>query len=119
MNRIPTFEEFINESSSNFMHINDKKYKLELKEVEEGDYVVVATKGSERVGELRFIISKFKPVLKATTVSVDPSHRREGIGSSMYQFAEKELGKPFVRNEDVLTPDGKALWNNKNRKFGK
>jgi len=37
----------------------------------------------------------------------------------MYEFAEKELNMKFVKSDDVLTPDGKALWNNPNRKFGK
>jgi hypothetical protein len=36
----------------------------------------------------------------------------------MYQFAEREFGLKFVRNDEVLTADGKSLWNNNNRKFG-
>jgi len=79
---------------------------------------VYATKGGKEVGRLDFIKSKFKPVLKASAVSVDPSHRRQGIGSSMYVYAEKELGMKFVKSEEVLTPDGKRLWSDPNRKFG-
>jgi GNAT superfamily N-acetyltransferase len=104
-----SLEDFLNEGT---------KFDLELKDLTGGDWIVIATKGRVRVGELRFIESRFKPVLKATIVSVDPSHRREGIGSAMYQYAEAQLGKRFVRNEDVLTPDGKALWAAKERKFG-
>jgi len=36
----------------------------------------------------------------------------------MYEFAENELNMKFVRNDDVLTPDGKSIWNSSNRKFG-
>ena len=107
----------LHESLESFLS-EGTQFNLELKDLTDGDWMVVATKGHNRVGELRFIESKFKPVLKATIVSVDPSHRREGIGTAMYQYAEGQLGKRFVRNEDVLTPDGKALWAAKERKFG-
>jgi hypothetical protein len=33
-------------------------------------------------------------------------------------FAEEELGMKFVKSDDVLTSDGKALWDSPNRKFG-
>ena len=106
MKTIKLFEEFINESSD---------WELSLSNIEDNEYIVRALKGSKEIGKLNFIKSKFKPVLKATIVTVD---RRKGVGSSMYEFAEKELNMKFVRNDDVLTPDGKRIWNNPNRKFG-
>ena len=109
MKTIKLFEEFINESSD---------WELSLSNIEDNEYIVRALKGSKEIGKLNFIKSKFKPVLKATIVTVDPNHRRKGVGSSMYEFAEKELNMKFVRNDDVLTPDGKRIWNNPNRKFG-
>lgn len=109
MKRVKLFEGFVNESQD---------WQLSLSNIEDNEWVVKAVKGSKEIGRLDFIKSKFKPVLKATTVTVDPNHRRKGIGSSMYEFAEKELGMKFVRNDEVLTPGGKALWNNPNRKFG-
>jgi len=36
----------------------------------------------------------------------------------MYEFAEKEFNLKFIKTDSVLTPDGKLLWNNPNRKFG-
>jgi ribosomal protein S18 acetylase RimI-like enzyme len=89
-----------------------------MKELEDDEYVVCAKKGNQEVGKLNFIKSKYKPVLKATIVTVDPAYRRQGIGSSMYVYAEKELGMKFVQSEEVLTPDGKSIWNDPNRKFG-
>jgi predicted N-acetyltransferase YhbS len=89
-----------------------------MKELDDNEYAVYAKKNGKEVGKLNFIKSKFKPVLKATIVSVDPVHRRQGIGSSMYVYAENELKLKFVKSEDVLTPDGKILWDNPQRKFG-
>jgi GNAT superfamily N-acetyltransferase len=109
MKRVKLFEGFVNESTD---------WELTLINIEDNEYVVKALKGSKEIGRLDFIKSKFKPVLKATIVEVDPNHRRKGVGSSMYEFAEKELGMKFVRNDDVLTPDGKSIWNSPNRKFG-
>jgi len=79
------------------------------------DYVVHAKVNNNIIGELHFIKSQFKPVLKGILVSVDPYYQRKGIGSAMYEFAEKELGLKFVKNDDALTADGKLLWNNPNR----
>jgi ribosomal protein S18 acetylase RimI-like enzyme len=93
-------------------------YELSIKDLGNSEYKVIATVDGEPVGELQLIKSNFKPVLKASTVSVDPNYRRQGIGSAMYQFAEKELSMKFAKSDDVLTPDGKALWNDPNRKFG-
>lgn len=109
MKHLKLFEEFVNESQD---------WQLLLNNIEDNEWVVKAMKGSKEIGKLNFIKSKFKPVLKATIVTVDPNHRRMGVGSSMYEFAEKELGMKFVRNDDVLTPDGKSIWNSPNRKFG-
>jgi ribosomal protein S18 acetylase RimI-like enzyme len=109
MINLPSYEDFINESSN---------YNLIMKNIDDNEFIIRAMIGNKSIGELSFIKSKFKPVLKASTVSVDPSFRRKGIGSSMYQYAERELGLRFVKNDDVLTPDGKALWASKNKKFG-
>ena len=81
-------------------------------------YVVKAKVKSEVVGELHFIKSKFKASLMAGSLTVKPSHRRIGIASGMYEFAEEETGMTFTRSDGVLTADGKKLWDNPNRKFG-
>ena len=93
-------------------------YDLTVKDLGKDDYVVYATHGDNIIGQLNFIKSKFRPVLKGTSIVVSPLYRRRGIASAMYQFAEEELGIKFVRGDSVLTPSGKALWNNPNRKFG-
>lgn len=110
MKHVKLFEDFVNEVTTG--------YDFVIKEIEDNDYIVRAMYKGKSVGELRFIKRRSKPFLMAGSLSVDPNHRRKGIASSMYEFAEKELGMKFVRSEDVLTPDGKMLWNNPNRKFG-
>jgi predicted N-acetyltransferase YhbS len=108
MKNIPKYEDFLNESSITYT----------IKEIDKDEFTVYAKMSNKIVGELRLIKSKFKPVLKGGTISVDPNFRRKGIASSMYVFAEEELGMKFVKSDDVLTPDGKALWDSPNRKFG-
>jgi GNAT superfamily N-acetyltransferase len=105
MERIKLFEEFTH------------GYEFSMKHIEDNEYVIIASKNNKQIGRLDFIKSNFKPVLKATIVTVDPSYRRQGIATSMYQYAEQEFGMN-ERNDSVLTPDGKSLWNSKNRKFG-
>jgi len=107
MKKVKLFEEFT------------KGYEFSMKHIDDNEYAVIATKSGKHVGRLDFIKSKFKPVLRASIVAVDPSYRRQGIATSMYQFAETEFGMKFERNDDVLTADGKSLWNSQNRKFGK
>ena len=99
---IRTFSEFIRESA--------EPWRLAIRPGSEEGWTVVALVGGERVGELRFIESRFRRVLKATSVVVDPAWQGRGIARSMYRFAEERLGKGFVRTDAVLTPDGRALW---------
>ena len=108
MKTLNTYEDFLNESSVTYT----------IKEIDKDEFIVYAKMSNKIVGELRLIKSKFKPVLKGGTISVDPNFRRKGIASSMYVFAEEELRMKFVKSDDVLTPDGKALWDSPNRKFG-
>jgi GNAT superfamily N-acetyltransferase len=101
-NRLLGFSEFIKESA--------EPWRLEIRPGAEEGWTVVALVDGERVGELRFIESRFRRVLKATSVVVDPAWQGRGIASAMYSFAEDRLGKRFVRTDAVLTPDGRALW---------
>jgi len=75
MKRLKLFEEFT------------KGYEFSMKHIDDNEYAVIATKSGKQVGRLDFIKSKFKPVLRASIVAVEPSSRRQGIVSSRYQFA--------------------------------
>jgi 8-oxo-dGTP pyrophosphatase MutT (NUDIX family) len=52
-------------------------------------------------------------------VDVDPDHRRRGLASAMYAYAEKVTGRKIIPSADQ-TEDGKALWagNQKQVQFG-
>lgn len=51
-------------------------------------------------------------------VFVNPEHRRQGIASTMYKFAEDQTGLKAVPSE-TQNSLGKALWDNPSRSFGK
>jgi len=93
-------------------------FDLKLKDLGDNEFKIIALQNGKNVGELNFIKSKFNNVLKASRVSVDTNYRRQGIGSAMYEFAEDKLNTKFIKSDEVLTPDGKALWDDPNRKFG-
>ena len=112
MKPLKNYHQWIHESKL----ANEVTYTL--KELDDDQFVVKALKGNKEVGRLDFIKSKFKKVLKGSGIAVDPNHRREGIGTQMYIYAEEQLGLKFVRNDEVLTAAGKALWNQKSRPFG-
>jgi predicted GNAT family acetyltransferase len=62
--------------------------------------------------------------LTANNASVDKEHRRKGLASAMYEHSEKVYDKKFdpkstKKEGRVRTPEGNALWNQPNRKFGK
>jgi GNAT superfamily N-acetyltransferase len=53
-------------------------------------------------------------------VHVPIEHKRKGLASAMYQFAEQQTGKKLKNvNENKRTDGGKALWSQPNRPFGK
>ncbi len=112
MKHVKLFEAWITESK-----LQDQ-VTYTLKELDDDQFVVLAKKASTEVGRLDFIKSKFKGVLKASSVVVQPAWQRQGIATQMYIFAEQEMGLKFVRNDEVLTGSGKALWNQKSRLFG-
>jgi len=103
------------EIKSRLEKISDTKenYLLSLKSIN-NEYIVFAIQNEKIIGKLMFIKSRFKPNLIGTSIVVDPNYRRQGIASSMYVYAEKQLKMKFIRNDDVLTPDGKVFWNNFN-----
>jgi GNAT superfamily N-acetyltransferase len=67
------------------------------------------------------------PNIEAFSVHVHPDHRRRGLATAMYQHAEANSGKVFVRSKrqingrmiDDRSDAGRALWAQKGRPFGK
>ena len=51
-------------------------------------------------------------------IQVDPKFQRKGIGSAMYQHAEKHTGKKVIPSIDQ-SPDAQKFWKQKNRNFGR
>ena len=77
-----------------------------------------------KVGELRYEGSS---VLEAQTVNVYEGHQRKGIATVLYCIAESESGGRFIpskrdingRRFDNRTPDGRSLWKQRRRPFGR
>lgn len=56
-------------------------------------------------------------VMLSADTRVDKDHQRKGIATSLYQHAETLTGKKFA--PAIQTPEGEALWAQKDRPFGK
>jgi ribosomal protein S18 acetylase RimI-like enzyme len=69
----------------------------------------------EEVGHAR--IYNNSDSLAASEIAIHPDHRRKGLATAMYNLAELKTGKKIVRGTQY--PDGKALWAQPNRPFGK
>jgi GNAT superfamily N-acetyltransferase len=46
--------------------------------------------------------------ISPTTFHVDPDHRRQGIGSGLYDRAIANSGGPIVHDVGTMSPEGKA-----------
>lgn len=79
-------------------------------------------KEGKKVGEALFIPQQSRDlkskILAPYRVDVHPEHRRKGIANAMYSGAETHWGKKIEHN-GVQDSDGRALWNQPNRPFGK
>lgn len=75
--------------------------------------------GGDLVGEFQFVGDHpANPNMLTPMLSeVDPEHRRKGLASAAYQYAEKTFGKKIGRSPSQ-TLDAKKLWNQPGRSFG-
>ena len=55
--------------------------------------------------------------LRACNLEVKKEFRRQGVATSMYEFAEKETGLKCTPHSEQ-TKDAKEFWNQKNKRFG-
>jgi len=53
------------------------------------------------------------------TVGTYPNHRRKGLANSAYSLIQQKTGGKFYPDTEDQTEDGKALWSQPNRPFGK
>jgi oligoribonuclease (3'-5' exoribonuclease)/8-oxo-dGTP pyrophosphatase MutT (NUDIX family) len=69
----------------------------------------------EVIGSVRFDNSGVE--LHPSELEINKEHRRKGLASAMYAYAEKVTGAKVVPGEDQSS-DAKKLWNQPNRSFG-
>ena len=75
--------------------------------------------GDNIVANADFVISEGD--LHCNNVRVDEEHRRKGICTALYVFAEKLFGRKienFWKGDPIQSDAAKKLWNQPNRPFG-
>jgi len=77
--------------------------RVSVAKVADGTYV--AKIGGAEVGRLNLDDSNEYPV----SVRVEPEHRRKGVATALYDFAENDLGKKLKRSPTRVTQDGDAF----------
>lgn len=76
-------------------------------------------KNGNLVGKAPFLFHPRHQTLMPAGTRVDEAHRRKGLASAMYSYAENIMGKPVVdENPGGRTKDAEALWAQPNRMFG-
>lgn len=80
------------------------------------DEVYVKSKDGDVVGVASFV--RYEGNTARGSIAVDPNHRRKGIGSSIYEAAEKYFGFK-MEPEEKHSEYAAAMWAGNHRKFGK
>ena len=93
-----------------------------ISHVRNGNWIkVIATdKNGDKVGWVKVFPHEDEHHIIASTLFVKDDHRRKGIATAMYQYAEKEMGMPFHPKESAdsnRTDAGKKFWSQKKRPF--
>jgi 8-oxo-dGTP pyrophosphatase MutT (NUDIX family)/GNAT superfamily N-acetyltransferase len=81
------------------------------------DLRISVTKDGEEVAHAHIANRKSAHGFYSRGISVDPEHRRKGLATAMYQYAEK-LKNRKLRKSDAQSDDAAALWSQPNRPFG-
>lgn len=98
-----------------------QKEGYKIKEGKSSDFYVIEAHHPEHgiIGKAHFKANPSGTKLIPHHVFVKPEHQRKGIGSAMYQHAEKLFETPIVDKASHQTSAAKYFWAQKNRPFGK
>lgn len=96
----------------------DAGYTITIEKGEQGEDMVIARDAAGvEMGHLTYSPaddSTFEDTPWITgDVFVEEKHRRKGVATALYDFAEKHTGKPIVPSEK-LSEDGAAFWQARN-----
>lgn len=80
--------------------------------------VMARDKDGKNVGRADMLYFSPQNEMVVSSVDVFPEHRRRGIATAMYEHAEKETGRK-IHPSMYQSREGKSLWLQPNRKFGK
>jgi hypothetical protein len=84
-------------------------------------FFAIARLGSHEIGRCMIGHHSDGAHIMPFTSEVHPDHQRKGLATAMYKEAERVSGKTLIPESDgqQQTDDAKALWNQKDRPFGK
>lgn len=80
------------------------------------EYNVTATIDAKIVAKASVKMVR-KSLARVTGIKVDPSFRRKGIATAIYQHIEKFSGRRIVKGLNQ-TKDGEAFWSGRRGRFG-
>jgi GNAT superfamily N-acetyltransferase len=95
------------------------RYRLEQDHGSFAELIVQAIKGEAVVGQADFIDDGSHAHCR--DVAVDSKHRRKGLATAIYVFAEKLFGRgltDFWADSPMRSPDAAKLWSHPKRPFG-
>ena len=81
-------------------------------------FIIEVYQGDERAGYAEVYHHGSTSLLMVSNVFVFPDHRRHGLASAMYVFAEQLAGKP-LHPYPKQKAKGKLLWKQPERPFGR
>lgn len=78
--------------------------------------ILMISPDKERAAELRVYMDRSTNYLRASSIYVREDHRRKGIASALYDYAEEVLGKKMrpanecSEDPDDFSDDAAAFW---------
>jgi GNAT superfamily N-acetyltransferase len=92
------------------------RHAMEDSPVFTGTRIYATDKNNKEIGFARII--PFKNHIESQDTYIHEEHQRKGLASAMYQHAEEIFKKP-IKPSSPRTIQGKKLWSQPNRLFGK
>lgn len=96
------------------VEIRHKDYIIRhVPEAGDGDYVVVAEHNGKQVGVVVF--NEYDESYQSDYSEVSKPHRRKGVATAMYDYAEAHSGFPVVPASQAQTDDAIKFWHSRNK----
>lgn len=71
--------------------------------------ILMISPEKERAAELRIYVDRKRNYLRVSSVYVKEDHRRKGIASALYDYAEQIIGKK-IKPANEVSNDAEIFW---------